>query len=672
MVTISLSIRLSRGSKPSGRAMNRALSVSRTLVAITGAMALALVVTSAIFANGAYDEMRTDTRIVTASGIARDLFMSMQYRRFELGTVNTVLESPRAVDAETWADIEQVRARSTAALNDALSALAKNNMSTASERAAIVKERTAIDAQQPEIDAALRRPDLRSAALIAKWVPTDRNPFAAEDRVSAELTNEIDRSDAFIAEMMKIKQLSWAAREFAGNDRLLVGAGIASGKGYDKARLEVMTELTGRGDALWDVILEDANLGQVPPALHAAIITANELYFARLRGLRKTVIDAFASGKRPPISGHDWIAASSTAMKSLVQVAKIAVDLSDNHAREELEAARRNLAIHVCIMFLSLACALFAMLFISRRIARPMSRITKTMRLVADGDMACELPFADRADEIGELSRALAVFRRNALEKQRVEDELVRSRIAEKSAEASSRVKSEFLAHMSHELRTPLNAIIGFSDMMLQGIFGPLENRYGEYVGHINKSGSHLLEVISDILDMSNVEAGKFALHTENVDLAGLIGDCTALMRFAVEERQISLSTDMPAEGACLAADRRALKKILINLLSNAVKFTPKGGEVLVCVRTDGNILEIAVRDTGTGIPEAALERLGRPFERVTNNPHVACEGTGLGLALVYGLARLHGGAVRVDSTEHVGTVVTVTLPALPRAAAAA
>jgi signal transduction histidine kinase len=672
MVTIGLSIRLARGSKPSRFAMSKGLSVSRTLVAITGAMALALVVTSAILANGAYDEMRTDTRIVTASGIVRDLFTSMQYRRFELGTVNTVLESPRAVDAETWADIEQVRARSTAALNDALSALARNNMGTASERAAIVKERADIDAQRPEIDAALRRPELRSPARIAKWVPTDRNPFAAEDRVSAELTNEIDRSDAFIAEMMKIKQLSWAAREFAGNDRLLVGAGIASGKGYDKARLEVMTELTGRGDALWDVILEDANLGHVPPALHAAITTANELYFVRLRGLRKAVIDAFASGKRPPTSGHDWIDASSTAMKSLVQVAKIAVDLSDNHAREELEAARRNLAIHVCIMFLSLACALFAMVFISRRIARPMSRITQTMRLVADGDMACELPFAGRADEIGELSRALAVFRRNALEKQRVEDELVRSRIATQSAEASNRVKSEFLAHMSHELRTPLNAIIGFSDMMLQGIFGPLENRYGEYARHINKSGSHLLEVISDILDMSKIEAGKFVLHMENVDLAGLIGDCTALMRFAVEERRILLSTDVLADGAGLTADPRALKKILVNLLSNAIKFTPKGGEVLVSVRTGSEFLEIAVRDTGIGIPNAAIERLGRPFEQVNNNSRVAREGAGLGLALVYGLAGLHGGTVRIDSTEHVGTVVTVALPTLQRGDAAA
>jgi signal transduction histidine kinase len=225
---------------------------------------------------------------------------------------------------------------------------------------------------------------------------------------------------------------------------------------------------------------------------------------------------------------------------------------------------------------------------------------------------------------------------------------------------------------MSHELRTPLNAIIGFSDMMLQGIFGPLENRYGEYVGLINRAGLHLLEVISNILDMTKVEAGKFALHMENVDLAGLIGDCTQLMRFAVEERQILLTADVPADGASLVADPRALKQIVINLLSNAVKFTPKGGEVRVSVRTGADVLEIAVRDTGAGIPAAAFERLGRPFERVTNNPHVASEGTGLGLALVHGLARLHGGSVRIESTEHVGTAVTVALPALRLAAAAA
>src|SRR5580704_7919873 len=128
--------------------MSKALSVSRTLEAITGAMALVLVVTSAILAIGAYDEMRTAGRIVTASGIARDLFTAMQYRRIELGTVNTVLVSPRAVDAATWHDIVQLRAHSNAALNSALAALAKNDMGSASGRAAIAAAKRAVDAQR--------------------------------------------------------------------------------------------------------------------------------------------------------------------------------------------------------------------------------------------------------------------------------------------------------------------------------------------------------------------------------------------------------------------------------------------------------------------------------------------------------------------------------------------
>jgi tryptophan 2,3-dioxygenase len=147
--------------------VSKALSVSRTLEAITGAMALVLVVTSAILANGAYHEMRRAGRIVAVSGITRDLFTSMQYRRIELGTENTALVSPRAVDAETWREIVQLRAHSTAALNAALFALAKNDMGSASGRAAIVTAKIAIEAQRPQIDAALHRPDLRSAALIA-------------------------------------------------------------------------------------------------------------------------------------------------------------------------------------------------------------------------------------------------------------------------------------------------------------------------------------------------------------------------------------------------------------------------------------------------------------------------------------------------------------------------
>ncbi len=644
--------------------MSKALSVSRTLEAITGAMALVLVVTSAILANGAYDEMRTDARIVTASGIARDLFTAMQYRRIEFGTVNTALVSPRAVDGKTWREIVQLRAHSTAALNRALFALAKNDMGSASGRAAIVHAKIAFDKQRPEIDAALLRPNLRSAALIAKWIPTDLNPFAAEDRVSAELTNEIDRSDPFIAEMVKIKQLSWAVRELAGNDRLLVGAGIASGRGYGRVGLDGMLERSAQLDGLWGVILEDANLGRLPPTLSAAVASANELYFKRLRGLRKTVIDAFASGKRPSTSGRDWIDASNPALKSLADVANTAVDLSDNHASEELDAARRNLAIHVCIMFLSLACALFAMLFISRRIARPMSRITETMRLVADGDMACELPFADRADEIGELSRALAVFRRNALEKQRVEDELVRSRIAEKSAEASNRLKSEFLATMSHELRTPLNAILGFSDILKAQQFGQLGNpRYRDYSEAIHSSGLHLLGLINDILDMSKLEDGKLKLHKEPVALRALISDCMLCMQPQAEKAEIRLFEYTEDGIDVLQADPKRLRQMLLNLLSNAVKFTPQGGQVRVSARAKDNGVAITVVDTGIGMEAADIPKAFERFGQIDSSLARKYEGTGLGLPLTKQLAKLHGASLSMESRPGHGTAITLFFP---------
>ena len=210
------------------------------------------------------------------------------------------------------------------------------------------------------------------------------------------------------------------------------------------------------------------------------------------------MIDAFAS-QRPPTSGRDWINASNPAMKSLVQVAKIAVDLSDNHAREELDAARRNLVLQLCIMILALASAAIATLFISRRIARPMSKIAETMRLVADGDMACEVPFADRADEIGELSRALGVFRRNAIEKRRVEEELVQSRIAEqqpKPAAPQIRISGQYEPRASYAAQRHHRI---FRHDAARVFFGPVaEPVFGEFMsGSSNKAGLHLLEVIS-------------------------------------------------------------------------------------------------------------------------------------------------------------------------------
>ena len=231
-------------------------------------------------------------------------------------------------------------------------------------------------------------------------------------------------------------------------------------------------------------------------------------------------------------------------------------------------------------------------------------------------------------------------------------------------AESASRAKSEFLANMSHELRTPLNAILGFSEIMASRLFGPLgSEKYEEYVHDINESGQYLLDVISDILDMSKIEAGRFAISREAIDIDKVVLDAMRVITPKAEEKSIALRAEA-ACGATVEVDRRALKQILLNLLSNAVKFTPAGGRVTIRTRTVGNAMNLYIEDTGIGISKDAIERLGRPFEQVENQLTKSHKGSGLGLAIARSLAELHGGSMRIRSTVGVGTVVLVSLPA--------
>jgi len=235
---------------------------------------------------------------------------------------------------------------------------------------------------------------------------------------------------------------------------------------------------------------------------------------------------------------------------------------------------------------------------------------------------------------------------------------------AEERAVAANKAKSEFLANMSHELRTPLNAIIGFSEVMREQMFGALgHSRYREYSRLIHSAGTHLLGLISDVLDMSKIEAGKLELHPEEIDLRDVVGECIALMRDRAADAKIDLTVDVPDTPLFLCADRRAMSQILLNLLSNAVKFTRPGGRICVRAGNRNGRMVLSVEDNGVGIPEADLPRLGNPFVQAHNQAGIAHTGTGLGLALVRALAEKHRGSMRIDSKEQVGTTVTVEFP---------
>ena len=228
--------------------------------------------------------------------------------------------------------------------------------------------------------------------------------------------------------------------------------------------------------------------------------------------------------------------------------------------------------------------------------------------------------------------------------------------------EVASRHKSEFVANMSHELRTPLNSVIGFSNVLLQKMFGELNEKQEEYLRDILFSGDHLLSVVNDILDLSKIDVGHIELEPSEFRLTDTLENTLAMFRETAIRRDVSLKLSASPEVGTITADLRRLRQILFNLLSNAIKFTPAGGTIELSARRDGPLIRVAVRDTGLGIPLEDQARVFDAFHRSATTA-LTVEGTGLGLTLVKRFVELHGGTVSLTSAPGQGTTIEFTLP---------
>jgi len=233
---------------------------------------------------------------------------------------------------------------------------------------------------------------------------------------------------------------------------------------------------------------------------------------------------------------------------------------------------------------------------------------------------------------------------------------------AREEAVQANKAKSRFLANMSHELRTPLNAIMGFAEMMEVSRLPPNAPQYDEYLGYIRDSGAHLLDLVSDLLDMSRIEEGRFPIQVEPEPLVSMLDELVQRVAAAAAHKGVELRRG-PADAALgVLADRRATKQILLNVLSNAVKFTPPGGTVEIGIDAQGPMARIHVRDTGIGMSEADLARVDEPFVQPARERGGTQEGMGLGLSIARSLAELQGGSLAIASREGAGTTVTLSL----------
>jgi len=240
-------------------------------------------------------------------------------------------------------------------------------------------------------------------------------------------------------------------------------------------------------------------------------------------------------------------------------------------------------------------------------------------------------------------------------------------RSAKEAAELANRAKSAFLASMSHELRTPLNAVIGFSEFIAAQSFGPIPARYVEYANDVLSAARHLLSVINDILDMSKIEAGRYALTLRPMSLEATIDRALAIARGLAADKNIAIDTEIEPGLPDIVGDERAIKQVLLNLISNAIKFNHAEGRVTIRLSRgrDGH-QEIGVVDTGTGISAEGLRNLFEPFAEGDSLQTRQGKGTGLGLWISLQFVKMHGGELSIQSELGAGTTARVVLPPLP------
>jgi len=245
----------------------------------------------------------------------------------------------------------------------------------------------------------------------------------------------------------------------------------------------------------------------------------------------------------------------------------------------------------------------------------------------------------------------------------RSEEELIKAR---RAAEKASTAKSEFLAKISHEIRTPLNAIIGFSEVMMDERFGPIgSERYRQYLKDIHAAGGHLISLLSDLLDLSKIEAGKLDLTFVSVNLNDLVQQCVAIMQQQANRERVIIRTSLHGNLPQIVADARAMRQIMLNLLSNSIKFTGAGGQVIISTaQTDDHEVVLRVRDTGSGMTEKELQIALEPFRQVPTVTHWDAGGTGLGLPITKALAEANQAYFRLTSRVDDGTLAEVIFPA--------
>jgi len=443
------------------------------------------------------------------------------------------------------------------------------------------------------------------------------------------------------------------------------------------------------GKVTWIVIVPVR--APVPIAFIAASIPVGDALLEKLRGLsvvphsialattdksgRWKVVGRTANGPKTlplPATGQEIgnVAAESngyltvttrlqTPAHSAPVLAVLAYPLSEAFA-----AYRSIVGPVLLVLALALLAAVAGAFFVVRRASKPLEALAATARQIAKGDYTPPPPL-QQTDEIGQLSQALAAMTQSIAEREAALTNAIDAlEIARGEAVSASEAKSQFLANMSHELRTPLNAVVGFGEMLHQQVLGPLGvPRYVEYAGDICASGRHLLWLVSRMLDLADVDAGRLNITRMALDAGDVLNQSVACVRPAAEKANVELLLAADLGKWPIQGDAAKLRQVFTNILDNAIKFTLAGGRVTVSAATTEDRLIVRVQDDGCGMRAEDIGMVTRPFHRLRHAFDGQYQGAGLGLPYANAIVKLHGGSLSIESEMGIGTTVEITLP---------
>ena len=645
-------------------------SIRRRVQVVTGLLVLLLVALCTFFATNAYQQRQRAEREVAITDISRDLFIAMNNLRLERGGIDSGLVTPPPPIESDIGYRDGLRVRALASLDSTLAKLRAFAPSGDQYRQAEIEPlRERVDALRKEADGAFLKPiDERRPGLASDWMHAATALTDSLDETSLRLSYEVGRTDPLIASMMNIGQLAWTVRDAAGTEALLQAHALTVSKPLSRGEVAQFDVLTGRVDAPWSFLKREAAHQDAPAKLQAAIDKAEQAYFHDARSMGAAMMSAASAGKPGPVSIRRQRTLSTAGLSSLMGVVRTAFDVAAERARVRAALAQRDFYAAIAMMVLAIAFGLVTTLFLSANVLRPIERITAAMRSVAEDELEGAVPDTDRPDEVGELARALEVFRANALAKRSVDQELVRGRVAKEAAEAAAEAKSQFLANMSHEIRTPLTGIIGYAGL-LEAMDG-LPSQARRFTDRIATGGRALLAVVNDVLDFSKLEVGQIELDSQPFDPRAAIEEAVDLVREQAAHKDLSVTLEIDDDLPHLVlADSARLRQVLLNLLTNAVKFTRVGGITIAAThgKTDaktGDRLRITVRDTGIGVPAEFADRLFKRFSQIDGSNTRNQGGSGLGLAICKGLVEMMGGDIGMESQFGVGSTFWFTIAA--------